>query len=178
LPTQAEAYHGIHTHRIGRVASLNSQRRTRPETRLANLDGAAPDALRALLLHLAVLADSDPTPPANQHAATLWFVLTLSYIALSVPVAFFWRGHLFKGYWSGQRVPPREYLIGMISIWLALSIGGLASVAGCIATRSMVPNMLPAVLAFVVYISLWPNGHSMSRPLHDEHDPLDYEDPR
>jgi hypothetical protein len=42
----------------------------------------------------------------------------------------------------------------------------------------MLPNLLPALLAFMLFTPLWPNGHSMTRALINEHDPADYEDPR
>jgi hypothetical protein len=112
------------------------------------------------------------------HLAQTWFIATMIFMAVGVPAAFFWRSHIFRGYWSGQAVSPRDYLVGMITIWAALEIGGLFALTGCLLTGALLPNLLPALLAFMLFTPLWPNGHSMTRPLTDEHDPADYEDPR
>lgn len=116
--------------------------------------------------------------PAESPLARTWFIVTMIYLAIAVPSAMFRRSHLFKGYWSGRAVQPREYLLGMITIWLALFIGGLMAVMGCLVTRTLVPNVLPALLAFMLFAALWPNGHAMLRAPTDEQDPASYEEPR
>lgn len=123
-------------------------------------------------------ANVDSQQHASTHAAQVWFILSLAYMALAVPGAFFWRSRLFAGYWKGQHVHPREYLIGMISVWTAMEVGGILALIGCIATNTLLPNLLPAMLAFMLFTPLWPNGHAMTRPLAKEQDPGEYEDPR
>jgi hypothetical protein len=110
--------------------------------------------------------------------AQKWFIASMVYMMLAIPAAFFWRGRLFRGYWSGQLVAPRDYLVGMITVWAAIEIGGLLALTGCLVTGTLLPNLLPALLAFMLFTPLWPNGHSMTRALINEHDPADYEDPR
>jgi hypothetical protein len=123
------------------------------------------------------LMDGDGSA-ANMHLAVRWFVFTLIFIAVGVPAAFFWRSRSFRGYWSGQCVAPRDYLRGMMTIWIALELGGLLALVGCLITNSMLPNLLPALLAFMLFIPLWPNGHSMIRPPENERDPGGYSEPR
>jgi hypothetical protein len=123
------------------------------------------------------LMDSDGTS-ANLKLAQFWFIAVMGYMALGVPGAFFWRSRIFRGYWTGRFVSPRDYLVGMGTIWMSLEIGGLIALIGCLASHTLLPNLLPALLAFMLFTPLWPNGHSMIRPLHDERDPAHYEDPR
>lgn len=110
--------------------------------------------------------------------AEKWFIFSMIYMAVGVPAAFFWRSRVFKGYWSGQIVSPRNYLVGMLTIWLALEVGGLVALVGCLVSGTLLPNLLPALLAFMLFTPLWPNGHAMTRPLENEHDPAHYEEPR
>lgn len=114
----------------------------------------------------------------DENSAGTWFISSMAYMAVGVPAAFFLRSRLFKGYWSGQLVSPKNYLAGMILIWCALELGGLLSLAGCLATGKLLPNLVPALLAFMLFTPLWPNGHAMTRRLQNEHDPADYEEPR
>lgn len=123
------------------------------------------------------LMDSDGVN-GDPALALRWFIATMVYMAVGVPAAFFMRSRIFKGYWTGQLIPPRNYLIGMFTIWIALEIGGLVSLVGCLMTGTLLPNLLPALLAFMLFTPLWPNGHSMTRRLQNEHDPADYEEPR
>ncbi|HVT90583.1 MAG TPA: hypothetical protein VHD56_17140 [Tepidisphaeraceae bacterium] len=128
----------------------------------------------ALIWHL---MDNDNLQP-NPELADTWFYASMGYMVFAVPLAFFGRSRLFKGYWAGEIVPPREYLMGMILIWGAMEIGGLFALAGCLISGTLLPNLLPALLAFMLFTPLWPNGHAMTRPLVNEHDPGEYEEPR
>jgi hypothetical protein len=124
------------------------------------------------------LMDSEAGVGADSGASEGWFLVSMIFLALAVPTAFFWRSHIFKGYWQGQVVSPRCYLKGMCTIWIALELGGLCSLLGCWMTGQVLPNLLPALVAFMLFTPLWPNGHAMTRPLQDEHDSGDYEEPR
>src|SRR4051794_22901548 len=70
------------------------------------------------ILFLAVVwntMDNDGAATAgNTSLAQTWFIITMVYMAVGVPAAFFWRSHIFKGYWSGKTVSPRDYLLGMM----------------------------------------------------------------
>jgi hypothetical protein len=100
------------------------------------------------------------------------------YLLVVVPASLFWRGRIFKSYWSGQPIAPAKYLYGMLSIWTALVFGGIISLLGCFADRSLLPNLLPALLAFMFYATLWPSGRSMVRSMGDAEDAGVYEAPR
>lgn len=115
---------------------------------------------------------------ASDDLANRWFIGTMIYMAVGIPAAFFIRSRIFKGYWQGQLVSPRNYLFGMLLIWCALELGGLLSLIGCLMSGKLVPTLVPGLLAFMLFTPLWPNGHAMTRRLKNEHDPADYEEPR
>lgn len=122
------------------------------------------------------LMDSESPPAANQGQE--WFIAGMIYMMIGPPLAFFIRSRLFRGYWSGRIIPPKNYLIGMITLWMSLEFGGLFALVGCLISGVLLPNLMTALLAFMFFLPLSPNGHSMTRPLVNEHDPGDYEDPR
>lgn len=116
--------------------------------------------------------------PAPQSTVHYWFISSMIFLGISVPLAFFVQGRFFRAYWQHQAVDPGAYLRGMLVIWVALELSGLLAIAGCWYTGTLLPNMLPAMLAFLLFVPLWPSGHAMSRPLVKESDPADYEEPR
>ena len=118
------------------------------------------------------------TSIARPALARAWFFGSMAYLALAVPAAFFWRSRIFKAYWSGQVVAPRDYLKGMLTIWLALETAGLIGLSGCLVSGSILPCLLPALVAFMVFIPFWPSGRAMSRPVGNEDDAELYEEPR
>jgi hypothetical protein len=108
-----------------------------------------------------------------------WFIASVAYMCLVAPASFFIRSRFFRDYWKGQCVPPRQYLKGMYVVWGALEVGGLLSLVGCLMSRSLLPGLLPAVAAFVMFVVLWPSGRAMvcsDRGASD--DPEKYEEPR
>ena len=115
---------------------------------------------------------------ARPALAGVWFLATMIYLALVIPTAFFWRSRIFKAYWSGRVVAPCDYLKGMITVWFALEIGSFIGLLGCLITGKVLPCLLPALVAFIIYIPLWPSGRAMTRPVGNEDDPELYEDPR
>src|SRR4051812_38521763 len=82
------------------------------------------------------LADTE-TPSAHADDGEMWFVIASIYLLMVVPVAFFWRSRLFATYWSGRPVRPSKYLFGMVSVWTALVLGGMFSLAGCLKYDSL-----------------------------------------
>src|ERR1700733_836743 len=40
-----------------------------------------------------------------------WFIVAMAYLAVILPLSFFWRGHLFKDYWLGHPIAPRKYIL-------------------------------------------------------------------
>lgn len=111
-------------------------------------------------------------------APPTWFLAASAYLLVVVPASFFWRSHLFKPYYSGHPIAPGTYLYGMLAMWVALEVGGIISLLGCFVTRSLLPDLLPALVAFMFYATLWPSGRSMVRHVGDSEDSSVYEEPR
>jgi hypothetical protein len=67
----------------------------------------------------------------------------------------------------------------MLSVWLTMEVGGLLALTGCLVTQSLLPNLLPALVAFILFIPFWPSGRAMTRPCaEDDDDPENYAEPR
>ena len=119
---------------------------------------------------------------AHRHGDTIldgWFLASVAYIVLVVPASFFVRSRFFREYWEGKPVQPMAYLKGMYIVWIALEIGGLLSLTGCLISRSLAPGLMPAVAAFMMFVSLWPSGRAMVAARRgDSDDPERYEEPR
>lgn len=120
----------------------------------------------------------DESAVANQEVAKDWFIGTMAYLCIVVPLSIFWRSHMFRPYWRGEVVPPRAYLIGQVSVWMALEIGGIISLIGCLVSRVFVPCMLPAIAAFMFFLPFWPSGVAMIKRTGNMDDPARYQEPR
>jgi hypothetical protein len=107
-----------------------------------------------------------------------WFLMASCYLLVAGPLSFFWRGHAFKGYWTGKPVSPEKYLFGMLLIWMTLEMGGLLSLAGCFVDHSALPCLMPALVAFMFFVTFWPSGRAMVRPAGQFDDPGKYLEPR
>lgn len=115
----------------------------------------------------------------NEWLSDRWFLVAVAYIVFVVPGSLFLRSRWFQPYWKGQSVQPYDYLKGMFVVWGALEVGGLFSLIGCLASGSLLPSLLPALAAFMLFVILWPSGRAMmsnSRGASD--DPERYEEPR
>ena len=120
----------------------------------------------------------DETIAAEPAVAQRWFLGTMAYLAVMVPASFFLRSRDFRSYWAGECVTPGRYLRGMLSVWITMEIGGLLALSGCLMTQSLVPNLLPALVAFILFIPFWPSGRAMTCPVGHHHDAQHYEEPR
>ena len=108
-----------------------------------------------------------------------WFLAGVAYMVIVVPASFFVRSRFFRDYWKGEVVSPSDYLKGMYVVWVALEIGGLLSLTGCLASKALVPSLMPAVAAFMMFCVLWPSGSAMVAARRgDSDDPERYEEPR
>jgi hypothetical protein len=115
----------------------------------------------------------------NEWLSDRWFLVAVAYVVFVIPASLFMRSRWFQPYWKGQSVPPYDYLKGMFTVWGALEVGGLFSLIGCLASGSLLPSLLPALAAFMLFVILWPSGRAMmsnSRGASD--DPERYEEPR
>jgi hypothetical protein len=119
---------------------------------------------------------SGAAPPSPLHAP--WFIGAIAFLVIAAPIAFTIRSRLFRSYWRGQGVNPRDYLTGMLVVWLTFEIGGIISLIGCLVTNNLMPCLMPALAAFMFFTPLWPNGIAMSRPAGNTDDPEIYAEPR
>lgn len=107
----------------------------------------------------------------------VWLVGGMAWIGVTVPLAFFIRRGLWKGYYEGGVVRPENYLKGWFVIWLPLVIGGVIGFVGLALTRE-VASLFTSMLSFIVFLSMYPNGHALTRPIGDHDDPAVYEEPK
>lgn len=117
-------------------------------------------------------------PPKSEHSAQVWFVFAMAYMAIAIVGAMFWRSRLFKSYWRGEKVSPGAFLKGSLILWIAIEIGGLLGLIACASTHGLLPNLIPAILAFVLLLIFYPTGRSMTDPVGHHEDPQTYEEPR
>jgi hypothetical protein len=85
---------------------------------------------------------------------------------------------LFRSYYAGDPIHPHNYLVGMFGVWMALEIGGLLSLSGCLICGSLLPDLVPALLAFMFFMTFYPTGGSMTGHGGDSQDPEVYRTPR
>lgn len=117
--------------------------------------------------------------PAQLHGDTqAWFVGAMGYLVLAVPAMFFLRKHLFRDYWLGKPVEPGKYIAATVTAGVALAIGGIISLIGCLVTNELMPNLIPAFLALVLFALHWPTGKAMLKGCGPGVDEAHYEEPR
>lgn len=118
------------------------------------------------------------TVTARPELSHNWFVFAILWTGVTIPAAFFVRSRLFADYWQGRTVAPGRYLAGMLVVWLAIEVAGLISLAGCFVSGSLLPDLIPALFAFVLYLMLWPTGSAMTSPVGAEDDSSIFRHPR
>lgn len=132
-----------------------------------------------VLFLIAVYKTMDESAVADRQLSRDWFIWSMAYLCIVVPLSIFWRSHMFRPYWRGDVVPPRAYLMGQVTAWLALEVGGIVSLVGCLVSKTFVPCMLPAIAAFMFFLPLWPSGMAMvRRNTGNAEDPARYQEPR
>ena len=99
------------------------------------------------------------------------------WIGATLPIAFFVRARFWSDFRDGGVVAPKEYLKGWLAVWTPLVIGGVFGFVAFAITREPA-NLLTCALAFVIFMSMLPNGHAMTRPVGHEDDSAVYEEPK
>jgi hypothetical protein len=70
------------------------------------------------VLGIAIWSYADtPIRPRTSDGETRWLLLTMGYVLVGVPAAFFYRRHLCAAHARGDVVAPPKYLAGMFSRW-------------------------------------------------------------
>lgn len=131
-----------------------------------------------LFLGLVTALDYHQAPATSITYKIIWMSVCIAFLILTVPLAFFYRAHLFKPYWEGHGVSPRNYIWGMLAVWMAFEAGGILSLFACYLCNALLPCLLPALAAFVFFLTLAPNGRAMVRPTGNTDDPEIYAEPR
>jgi hypothetical protein len=131
-----------------------------------------------LFLHVVWTLNAQASSEAAAPHQERWFLAAIGYLLVAGPGSFFARSGIFKAFWSGKTVSPGKYLSGMLLIWLALEVGGLFSLAGCLVDGQLLPNLFPALVAFMFFVTFWPSGRAMVRPMGHQDDAALYEEPR
>jgi hypothetical protein len=114
----------------------------------------------------------------NETLANTFFILSLAWLGVTVPLAFALRSYCFKAYWEGQPVEPHSYLRGMVTVWLSMEIGGLLALVGCWLSGTLMPCLLPAAVAFMLFTPFWPSGNAMVETTGGEADEQLFHEPR
>jgi len=115
---------------------------------------------------------------ANESLANTFFILSLLWLAVTVPLAFALRSYCFRGFWEGRPVEPRSYLRGMVTVWLSMEIGGILALVGCWVSGTLMPCLLPAAVAFMLFTPFWPSGNAMEETTGAEDDEQVFHYPR
>jgi len=131
-----------------------------------------------MLIAVVVALMNTEISPTPSHGMKRWLLLSTALLVVGVPAALFYRRRLCGGYFRGDAVPPRQYFVGMLTVWLALEVGMILSIVGCYVTGSFLPDLLPAIAAFVFLITLWPTGKMMVTHVGNSNDPQIYKPPR
>lgn len=107
-----------------------------------------------------------------------FFWLSLAWLLVAMPTSFMLRNYCFRGYWEGRPVEPRSYLKGMVTIWVAAEVGGLLAITGVLLSGQLLPCLLPAAVAFMLFTPFWPSGGAMFEPVGGYEDEEIYRYPR
>ena len=135
-------------------------------------------ALPALLFLAVMWRLLDDDLAGDVATAQKWFIFSMVYLAIMVPVSFFIRSRDFKHYYQGKVVSPGADLRGKLTVWLSCEIGGIIALIGCLYTNTLLPNLLPAMVAFILFTPFWPSGRAMTHPVGNDDDFEIYEEPR
>lgn len=115
-----------------------------------------------VIVFVAAMYGSLGQPNADIALSETFFVASLAWMIVTVPLAFLLRGYIFRSWWGGETVEPASYIKGMLAIWLSAEIGGLIALAGVWVSHLAMPCLLPAALALMLFMPFWPNGSAMS----------------
>jgi hypothetical protein len=96
--------------------------------------------------------------PISRLAEGRWFVVAMLYLVGIAPGTFFWRERMYSDHRTGPLTRPVKFLVGLVSIWLALLSSAILSFIGCIFMGTFLPNIIPAFFALMLFLMLWPTG--------------------
>lgn len=108
-----------------------------------------------------MVVDAAPTDLAHQ-----WFYIVACMVAATlVPASFHLRSKVFKKFWDGGVVSPREFVIGSVLPWVALTISAMIGWLGVLHAHSLVPSFVVPASMVIVMLILYPTGDAMRLPV-------------
>jgi hypothetical protein len=115
---------------------------------------------------------------ASDSVVEHWLIGSAIFVVLSAAAGLFYREWLFEPCLHGVALPPKVYLRGMIALWASLEAGILMCLVACVVARAMMPCFGPAVVAYIVLFSMYPDGSAMVGHGHESDDPSEFHDAR
>jgi hypothetical protein len=134
--------------------------------------GQVPALLAIVGIWVGLLAGS-----SDEWLSNLFMLLGFAWLTVAIPAGLLYMRLKFNNYYKGRSVSPRNYLLGLLPLWVAMVLGGAIGMFGWIVSRTPLPAVMPSVIAFVVFLVFHPTGHAMTRPVGDSDDPAVYEEP-
>lgn len=90
-----------------------------------------------------------------------FFALSVGWLVLTLPLAFWLRGYVFRAGWQGQRVDAASYLRGLMTMWTAAATGATTAAVGCLAGNALLPCLFPAGIGLVLMLLLTPSSRGV-----------------
>jgi len=115
-----------------------------------------------VILMFAVSVISDPTNTARDGVSMLFGVLSVAWLAGTLPMAIWIRSYVFRAGWQGEPVDPESYLRGLVTIWTASGFGALLASIGCLVSHTLMPCVLPLGLALMIMCLITPRREAMA----------------
>jgi hypothetical protein len=117
------------------------------------------------------------TPDESTRWGWAWFVGGMVWISATLPLGFYLRRGYWARFYAGGTVRPRNYLKGNVVVWLPLVVAGIFGFVG-FALTLFAGSIFTSLMAFIIFLSMFPNGHAMTRAVGDHDDPGVYEEPK
>lgn len=143
--------------------------------------GVIPPLVMIAMIFFLLLTGQNVLGPAVRQESTTWgwawFIGGMIWIGATLPAAFYVRRGFWAAYYAGGTVRPSNYLKGNLVIWLPLVVGGIVGFVG-FALTLFAGSIFTSMMAFVIFLAMYPNGHAMTRAVGDHDDPGVYEEPK
>lgn len=121
-------------------------------------------ATPAALIVAAVLAVPESASSPRLGVSYTFFGLSVGWMVLTLPLAFWLRGYVFRAGWQGHHVDAESYLRGLMTMWTAATSGATLAAVGCLAGNSLLPCLFPAGFAMVLQLLLTPSERGVVTP--------------
>lgn len=118
-----------------------------------------------ILIGVLIATGADPhTVRGAGDYDTFYLVSAWVLPVILVPIGLFARGQIMKRGWVGNVVTPSAYLGGCVLAWACTEAAALFASGTMMISQRVWPNVLPAIVCFIVLVLLRPNGRAMVPP--------------